>query len=122
VYTGVCEERTVAHESEESPLLEAVTRERLGKTQRAGKDLAGAVVMCELWILAVALRLLVAPSRAHISGQYPFTNPNPVDIDSCAILNIRLLNWGLMCMECQMLLLSTSDTSPFTEETNAQSI
>jgi hypothetical protein len=36
-------------EAEESPLLEAVTRERLAKTQQAGKGLAGAVVICELW-------------------------------------------------------------------------
>jgi hypothetical protein len=34
-------------EAEESPLLEAVARERLIKTQRAGKDLACAVVICE---------------------------------------------------------------------------
>jgi hypothetical protein len=42
-------------EVEESPLLEAVTRERLVKTQHAGKDLVGAVVICELWRLAMAL-------------------------------------------------------------------
>jgi hypothetical protein len=42
-------------EAEESPLLEAVTRQRLAKTQHAGKGLAGAVVICELWRLAVAL-------------------------------------------------------------------
>jgi hypothetical protein len=42
-------------EAEESPLLEAVARERLVKTQQAGKGLAGAVVICELWRLAVAL-------------------------------------------------------------------
>jgi hypothetical protein len=38
-----------AREIEESPLLEAVARERLVKTQQAGKGLAGAVVICELW-------------------------------------------------------------------------
>jgi hypothetical protein len=38
-------------EAEESPLLEAVTRERLMKTQQAGKYLAGAVVIFELWRL-----------------------------------------------------------------------
>jgi hypothetical protein len=38
-----------------SPLLEAVTMERLAKTQKAGKGLAGAVVISELWRLAVAL-------------------------------------------------------------------
>jgi hypothetical protein len=36
-------------------LLEAVARERLAKTQQAGKSLAGAVMICELWELAVAL-------------------------------------------------------------------
>jgi hypothetical protein len=42
-------------EAEESPLLEAVTSERLLKTQEAGKGLAGAVVICELCRLAMAL-------------------------------------------------------------------
>jgi hypothetical protein len=36
-------------------VLEAISKERLGKTQQAGKVLAGAVVICELWILAIAL-------------------------------------------------------------------
>jgi hypothetical protein len=42
-------------EVEESPLLEAVARERLVKRQQAGKGLAGAVVICELVRLVVAL-------------------------------------------------------------------
>jgi hypothetical protein len=42
-------------EAEESPLLEAVARKRLMKRQQAGKGLAGTVVICELWGLAVAL-------------------------------------------------------------------
>jgi hypothetical protein len=42
-------------EAEQSPLLEAITRERLVKTQHAGKSLAGIVVICELRRLAVAL-------------------------------------------------------------------
>jgi hypothetical protein len=42
-------------EAEEAPLLEAVARELLVKTQQAGKCLAGAVVICELLRLAVAL-------------------------------------------------------------------
>jgi hypothetical protein len=46
---GVCEERTSGCEAEESPLLEAVVREMLVKTQQAGKFLASAVVVCELW-------------------------------------------------------------------------
>jgi hypothetical protein len=36
-------------------VLEVFVRERLVKTQQAGKGLAGAVVICELWRLAVAL-------------------------------------------------------------------
>jgi hypothetical protein len=35
--TRGCEDRTLAREAEESPLLEAVARERLMKTQQAGK-------------------------------------------------------------------------------------
>jgi hypothetical protein len=52
---GVCEERTWAREAEESPLLEAIAREWLVKTQQAGKGLVGAVVIFELWRLAVVL-------------------------------------------------------------------
>jgi hypothetical protein len=47
--TRVCEETTREREAEESPLLEAVARERLVKTQQAGKDFAGAMVIYELW-------------------------------------------------------------------------
>jgi hypothetical protein len=46
---------TWARETQESPLLEVVARERLVKTQQAGKFLADAVVICELWRLTVAL-------------------------------------------------------------------
>jgi hypothetical protein len=35
------------------------------KTQQTGKSLAGAVVFCELWRLAVALSLLVVPNRVY---------------------------------------------------------
>jgi hypothetical protein len=42
-------------EAEESPLLEAVASEWPVKTQQTGKGLADAVVICELWILAVVL-------------------------------------------------------------------
>jgi hypothetical protein len=38
-----------------SALLGAVIRVWLVKTQQAGKGLAGAVVICELWKLVVAL-------------------------------------------------------------------
>jgi hypothetical protein len=34
--------------------LEAVARERLVKIQEAGKSLAGAVVICEVWKSAIA--------------------------------------------------------------------
>jgi hypothetical protein len=42
-------------EVEESPLLEAAASEWMAKTQQAGEGLAGAVVICELWRLIVAL-------------------------------------------------------------------
>jgi hypothetical protein len=45
----------VSAEAEESPLLEAVTRKRLVKTQQAGKGLVVVVVLCELWRLAMTL-------------------------------------------------------------------
>jgi hypothetical protein len=41
--------------SEGFPLLGAVARERLVKTQESEKDLAGAVVICKLWRLAMVL-------------------------------------------------------------------
>jgi hypothetical protein len=50
-----CEGRTGTREAEGSPLLETATRERLVKTNKAGKGSAGAVVICELWRLAMAL-------------------------------------------------------------------
>jgi hypothetical protein len=43
--------------------IEAVARERLMKTRKIGKSLAGAVVICKLWSLVVALQLLVVLSR-----------------------------------------------------------
>lgn len=51
--TGVCEERTLAHEAQESLLLESIARKQLVKTQQAGRDLRCAVVIHELWRLAV---------------------------------------------------------------------
>jgi hypothetical protein len=42
-------------EAEESPLLEAVTRQRLVKTKKDGKDLACAGVIDKVWKLVVAL-------------------------------------------------------------------
>jgi hypothetical protein len=55
-------------EAEEFPLLEAFARERPVNAQQAGKGLAGAVVICELWRLAMALSLLILMSEC-ISGQ-----------------------------------------------------
>jgi hypothetical protein len=45
----------VTAETEESLLLEAVARERLLEHSRLENGLAGAVVICELWKLAVTL-------------------------------------------------------------------
>jgi hypothetical protein len=44
-------------------LLEAIAREGLVKTLQDIKGLAGAVVICELWRLVVALQLLVLTDR-----------------------------------------------------------
>jgi hypothetical protein len=68
----------VSAEAKESPLLEAVTRKRLVKTLQAGEDLVLAAVICEVWRLAVALLLLVLPSRVYKWSIYPISNPNPV--------------------------------------------
>jgi hypothetical protein len=46
--------RDSSAEAEESSLLEAVTGKQLVKKRQAGKCLASAVVICELWRLAVA--------------------------------------------------------------------
>jgi hypothetical protein len=43
------------HEAEESSLSEATAKEWLMKSQQAGKGLAGAVVICELWRLVMGL-------------------------------------------------------------------
>jgi hypothetical protein len=54
-YTGGCEDRTLAREAEESPLLEAVARERL-MTQQAGKRFSGCCGdFYKVWRLVVAL-------------------------------------------------------------------
>jgi hypothetical protein len=68
----------LAREAEESSLLEADARERLLKTQQAGKGLAVAVVFCELWSITVALLLLVFPSRVYKWSINRVTEPNPV--------------------------------------------
>jgi hypothetical protein len=68
-YTEVCEERTWGCEAEDSPLLEAVARERLGRDTAGWKNLAGSVVICELWSLAVVLESRVLRSCEFISGK-----------------------------------------------------
>jgi hypothetical protein len=47
-----------------------------------GKGLASAVMICELWRLAVMLQLLAVPSRVHKWSINPFTHPYPVDSDN----------------------------------------
>jgi hypothetical protein len=65
-------------EAEESPLLEAVIMERLVKTQQAGKDLAGAVVICEL--LAVPSCVSVVNKSNIQSKTTPRVTPKYVTI------------------------------------------
>jgi hypothetical protein len=71
----VCEERTSVPETEESPLLEATTREQLGKTHQAGKGLVGAVVICELRTLVV---VFVLTSHVYKWSIKPFANTSPI--------------------------------------------
>jgi hypothetical protein len=52
------------------------------KEQQAGKGLADAVAICELWRLAVALQLLVVPSRVYEWSIHAIPNPNPVESHS----------------------------------------
>jgi hypothetical protein len=46
---------TSERETGEFPLLKAVAKERLVKTQQAGKGFSGAVVNCKVWRLTIAL-------------------------------------------------------------------
>jgi hypothetical protein len=62
---GDCEDRTWAREAEESPLLEAVAKERLMKTQQAGKRLSGCCG--DLWIVALSDSAVI--TCVCISGQ-----------------------------------------------------
>jgi hypothetical protein len=63
-YSSVINERSSAWEAVKkglkcvklkNPLLDAIAKEQLVKTQQAAKGLAGAVAISELWRLAVAL-------------------------------------------------------------------
>jgi hypothetical protein len=65
-------------EAEGSLLLEAVARDQLLKTQQAKKRFTDAVVICELWRLAVVLQLLVVPSDVYTWSKNPISNPYTV--------------------------------------------
>jgi hypothetical protein len=69
-------------EAEGSPLLEAVAKERLVKTQQAGKGLAGAVVICEILSLAVApivrSRVYKLANNSNIQSETPSRVPQIV--------------------------------------------
>jgi hypothetical protein len=58
--TGGCEERTWASETEDSPLLEAVARERRVRAQQAGKRLSGCCGV--LWIMKFNVGAVIACS------------------------------------------------------------
>jgi hypothetical protein len=73
-----CTGRTWAREAEESPLLEAVVRERLLKTLKSGEGLVFAAVVCKVWRLVMALSLLVIPSRVVKWSINPISNLYPV--------------------------------------------
>jgi hypothetical protein len=53
------------YEAKEFPMLEYVARERLVKTLQTGKYLADAVVIFELWRLAVSL-VIACSSEAFL--------------------------------------------------------
>jgi hypothetical protein len=53
--TGGCKDRTLTREAEESPLLKAVARERLRRHSRLERGLVDAVVICNVWSLALVL-------------------------------------------------------------------
>jgi hypothetical protein len=75
-------------------VLENVARERLVKTRQAGKGLECAMVICILWRLAVALKLLVVPSRVYKWPVNRVTNPNPVCSPTLSLANIsKESNW-----------------------------
>jgi hypothetical protein len=75
--TGRCEERTWPREAEESPLLEAVARERLVKTQQAGRRLSGCCG--DLWIVGIGDGSVIACSTKSCKWSLnPFTNSSPV--------------------------------------------
>jgi hypothetical protein len=49
-----------------------------GEDTAGWKVLAGVVVICELWRLAVVLQLLALTSRVYKWSINTFSNPNPV--------------------------------------------
>jgi hypothetical protein len=48
-------ENGMSAEAEQSPLLDAISRERLVQTMQVGEDLMFAAVICKVWSLAMAL-------------------------------------------------------------------
>jgi hypothetical protein len=74
--------KQLVRESESSVVDWQLTRVLHGRLWQeeliAGKHLAGAMVICELWRLVVALWLLVVPSGVYTWSVNSFTNPDPV--------------------------------------------
>jgi hypothetical protein len=64
-------------QSENFTLLEAITRERLVKTQQAGKVFVDAALIFEVWKLVTALLLLVSPSYVLDRSINTTCIPNP---------------------------------------------
>jgi hypothetical protein len=62
-------------EAEESPMLDAVTRKQLMKTEKTVKVSAEAVVNCKLCRLPMALQFLVVTSHVAKWSINPISNP-----------------------------------------------
>jgi hypothetical protein len=54
-WKGAAIQKGLERGSRRTSTVKAVTRERLVKTQQAGNGKAGAVLICKVWRLAVAL-------------------------------------------------------------------
>jgi hypothetical protein len=78
----------VSTEPEESPLLEAVARERCWRHSMLEEGLTGAVVIYKMWGLAIALWLLIVPSHVYKWSVNSFTNLYPVSTHALKIVTI----------------------------------